>query len=343
LSGDDKPRCLLCGSTVKQQGGLSGPGGTHYSGLVRACKICGIYTIDKLAEVQLRSQAADERFRIACVLKEMRLQGNEQVFGLVADASVYEGKSIIKIFPVVGLGELASRFPKPTDMIDRGLLNLTVKVAHPMDLVEYDWTELAFCLFAGENNVRTAMRYLAELNLIHATNQTSGSVYITIRPEGWQRVEGLHQRKATSCQAFVAMWFDESMSVFEKAIADAIEDEKFEFRIIKNVEHNNDICDEIEAEIRRSRFVVADFTAGRCIKCDGCEGGVECRDMVRSRGGVYFEAGFARGLEIPVIWTVQKEQIEQVHFDVRQYNFIVYGTPEELRHKLRSRIAATVH
>jgi hypothetical protein len=47
------------------------------------------------------------------------------------------------------------------------------------------------------------------------------------------------------------------------------------------------VDDEIIAEIRRSRFLVADFT---------CE-------PEKVRGGVYFETCFAMGLNIPIIWT----------------------------------------
>jgi len=82
--------------------------------------------------------------------------------------------------------------------------------------------------------------------------------------------------------------------------------------------------------------------AGQCRKCDDCEYAADCKDKIRPRGGVYFEAGFAMGLGIPVIWTVRKDQIEQVHFDTRQYNHIVYDSPEDLKQKLCNRIRATI-
>jgi hypothetical protein len=72
--------------------------------------------------------------------------------------------------------------------------------------------------------------------------------------------------------------------------------------------------------------LVADFTQG--------ESG--------ARGGVYYEAGFAHGLNLPVIFTCREDAIGKVHFDTRQYNHIVWETVEELRDKLAKRIAATV-
>ena len=87
------------------------------------------------------------------------------------------------------------------------------------------------------------------------------------------------------------------------------------------------IDDEIIAEMRRSRFLVADFTQG---KTDG------------ARGGVYFEAGFALGLGIPVIYTCREDAIDKIHFDTRQYHHTTWKDPEDLRDKLEKRILALI-
>lgn len=89
-----------------------------------------------------------------------------------------------------------------------------------------------------------------------------------------------------------------------------------------NVEHVNRIDDQVIAEIKKAAFVVADFTG--------------------HRGGVYFEAGFALGLGIPVIWTCRKDAMEDLHFDIRQYNTIDWESDEELARRLQHRIEATV-
>lgn len=61
----------------------------------------------------------------------------------------------------------------------------------------------------------------------------------------------------------------------------AIKDAGYDAKRIDTVHHNNRIHDEVIAMLRRSKFVVADFTG--------------------QRGGVYFEAGFALGLGLQVI------------------------------------------
>ena len=60
------------------------------------------------------------------------------------------------------------------------------------------------------------------------------------------------------------------------------------------------------------------------------------------RGGVYYEAGFAHGMNIPVIFSCREDIIEDIHFDTRQYNHIVWKMPEDLKIGLTNRIAVVV-
>ena len=48
------------------------------------------------------------------------------------------------------------------------------------------------------------------------------------------------------------------------------------------------------------------------------------------------------GLARPVIWSCKKDDFDNVHFDTRQYNHIVWQTPADLREQLRDRIKATI-
>jgi nucleoside 2-deoxyribosyltransferase len=65
-------------------------------------------------------------------------------------------------------------------------------------------------------------------------------------------------------------------------------------------------------------------------------------DFTLHRKGVYFEAGFAMARGIPVIFSCRSDELEQTHFDTRQYNHIVWETAKELNAKLSDRIRATV-
>lgn len=155
--------------------------------------------------------------------------------------------------------------------------------------------------------------------------------YRRLTPEGMKRLEELETKAVNSEQAFVAMWFDESVDeVYEKGIEPAIRDAGYRPLRIDKKEHNNKIDDEIILEIRRSQFVVCDFTC-ELVEHDG-------KRTALPRGGVYYEAGFAQGLGKQVIWMCRADHIEHVHFDTRQFNHIRWETSEDLRTQLRKRI-----
>jgi len=87
------------------------------------------------------------------------------------------------------------------------------------------------------------------------------------------------------------------------------------------VHTNGKICDEIIVEIRRSRAMVAEVSS--------------------QRPNVYYEAGFAHGLGIPVVFAC-KADMWNLHFDTRQYQTIKWNQPEDLASQLEARIKATI-
>ena len=127
--------------------------------------------------------------------------------------------------------------------------------------------------------------------------------------------------------AFVAMWFDKQMNgAYNKGIRPGIRDAGFVPIRIDEKKDANRIDDDILDAITQSRFVVADMTHGS----DGV------------RGSVYFEAGFAHGLGLEVIYCCRRDCIDRLPFDTRQYHHIVWDTPQQLRTELAERISARV-
>ena len=141
----------------------------------------------------------------------------------------------------------------------------------------------------GMDEVVYLLAYLEKQGWLEQPGGTPDTYVLTV--EGYARLAELEIAHKASAQGFVAMWFNDSTdAAWSKGIKLGIEDAGYEAFRIDRKEHNNKIDDEIIAELRRSRFVVADFTQGE----DG------------ARGGVYYEAGFAHGLNIPVIFLVGK-------------------------------------
>ena len=178
-----------------------------------------------------------------------------------------------------------------------------------------DWEEVHFLL-----------TYLQEMGWV--TTGTFEKNFFTghLTVEGHSRIEEISVNEDSS-QAFVAMWFDPSMTeTYESGIKVAIESTGYKPLLISEKPDVDKIDDEIIGEIRRSRFIVADFTHG--------EGG--------ARGGVYYEAGFAYGLDIPVMRSCRKDIVDrnELHFDVRQHYHVIWETIDELRNGLEKRIRA---
>lgn len=164
------------------------------------------------------------------------------------------------------------------------------------------------------------------------------SLDLQLTYEGVLFAEKLAEETHLSDSAFVAMWFSPEMfPVYDNAIKPAIEAKEcgaFKAFRVDNHEHNNDITDEIIAGIKACRFMVADMTG--------------------YRGGVYYEAGFARGLGKPVIYTCRKDWFdgelspdgkpvkERIHFDINHMNIIVWDDPEDLKKRIINRIRATI-
>ena len=190
-----------------------------------------------------------------------------------------------------------------------------------------EWGVLAWSESIRPEEVRYLLGELKEQGLLRSGISTFEGTQYSITMEGHSRLSESAHNIVVSSTVFVAMWFDPTMEdAWNRGIRPGIKSAGYEAVRIDGVQHNDKIDDRIIAEIRRSRFLVADFTQGE----DG------------PRGGVYYEAGFARGIGIPVIFLCRKDSLKKIHFDTRQYNHIVWEDPEELKRRLSDRIAATI-
>ncbi len=169
-------------------------------------------------------------------------------------------------------------------------------------------------------DLQLLLHHLSQAKLV---NLSIGGV-ARLETQGWIEAERIGQNVREGQQAFVAMWFSSEMeSAYFDAIQPAIAETGHNPLRIDKKEHANKIDDEIIAEIRKSKFLVADLTG--------------------DRGGVYYEAGFAYGLGLPVIYTCRQDWFDKgIHFDLRQYNTIVWSDLVSLREQLRKRIEAVV-
>ena len=127
-------------------------------------------------------------------------------------------------------------------------------------------------------------------------------------------------------QIFVAMMFSqETDAIYEAVYAPVIQALNYASMRIDKKEFTGSIIGEITTEISDSVALIADLTG--------------------NRGGVYYEAGIARGLQlcnhpIKLVLTCKKSffEFEKVHFDVSGDNILLYTDENDLKAKLKARL-----
>ncbi len=175
------------------------------------------------------------------------------------------------------------------------------------------------------NQLQVLINHLVQEQWLDVGMRTLDSTHYTVTVSGHNELDADGPRRTK--QAFVALWFNSEMNdAYEHGIEPAIREAGFIPMRIDEKKDANRIDDDIIAEIKRSRFVVADMTHG----ADGV------------RGSVYYEAGFAHGCGLEVIYCCREDCMERLPFDTRQYHHTGWETPDELRRKLRERIRARI-
>jgi len=247
------------------------------------CPVCGKYEVTRTAS--LLSLATDEPNNVLSALIRNRYELNEKVS--LTSTNMYN------------LLESASVPSNPFEIIDHLLEFIFRKRGKTARFVNFDPGTDYPILFA--ENPDEFIYYLEKARELSYIEPGPGSFGFRLSLEGWRRIAELRGTVRRSNQAFVAMWFDSELNkAWTFGFKPALESTRLKPIRIDLTEHNEKICDRIIAEIRRSGLLVADFTG--------------------QRGGVYFEAGFAMGLGIPVIWTCSESDVSNLHFDTRQYN-----------------------
>lgn len=313
-TSQDSARCPICGQEISR--GSSAGAKTP----LFPCPRCGTYRLDERAMQRLYEasgsfsagslQLLAHHHLLSAVLRERFEQGQREE---VYVSSLEELQAAAR--PLAG---------GPLEAVDRLLLytaERAPRVGAPARIIpDYDYP-VAYARDGME--LRHIASLAEEMGYLRQAGGAADSVELTIRPEGWKHLQQLRSTRVERRQAFVAMWFAEEMTpVYLEGFEPALRDAGYRPLRIDRVEHNEKIDDRIIAAIRQSGLLVADFT--------------------KHRGGVYFEAGLAMGLGLPVIWTCRSDFIAEAHFDTRQYNHVVWNTPAELREKLRARIEATL-
>ena len=161
-----------------------------------------------------------------------------------------------------------------------------------------------------------------------ATANTGEKIFIQLTMTGWEKYEELKKVRSVSRTAFMAMKFGDPQldRIVEDVFKPAVKVTGFDLKKLTDEQPAGLIDDQIRAAILSGRFVIADLSHGSY--------------------GAYWEAGFAEGLNLPVIYTCEKSAWEEkkTHFDTNHLLTIIWDptNPKDAGEALTATIRATL-
>ena len=294
--------CLICDLAGQQSDNAGHPRQVRVT-----CDRCGTFSWEAPEAVLARPTTNEGKVNLSAYVREQNAVG------------------IVPLLTAEVMEEVKRRRrPRLRDRASRVLAAIADAVgsdlSEPLTISENSLIQ-AVSYSADENELSILLEILDEAGLIKVAGKVPTSVLITTA--GLIQAEELSQPGTGRVQGFVAMSFDPAMNdSYTRGFYLGIKTAGYWPFRIDGKEHINEISDEIIAEIRRSRFVVADYT--------------------HMNNGVYFEAGVAVGLGIPLIPTCRADHLDKLHFDIKHINTLKWQTPEELAHDLAKRIAGVI-
>lgn len=269
------------------------------------CFLCGEYeTTSEFIKLTNDELLHGKRFILSGILRNTFRNGKIELVMLKNYESIIESANLPK---------------NPIETIERILLFIYEKMGYKSisEVVKIS-IEKDFPIFYLKSKTDFDC-YLNEMKILGYIIGDNQNLKITLN--GWKKIEELNKFKTDSDQAFVAMRFHESMNnAYKLGIEPALIETGFHpYRVDIDLTVKK-IDDSIIAEIRRSGLLIADFT--------------------ENRPAVYFEAGFAMGLGVPIIWTCRDDCVKDLCFDTRQYPHIKWKKESELKEQLVNRIEA---
>jgi hypothetical protein len=295
---------------------------------VTQCPCLG-YLMSRGALTEVSSRYKEKRERVMVALRERRFRNRD------APIPRLRLDPTIQLFvegPVLDIGDMISDWPRTfSERVERAFCNLVGMSGHrPGRDFKFDLGTHYWDLFTDDNcTAEFILRTLHDWDWIEAPSiESDMRVECFIRPKGWAKYDELSHSTSSGNDVFVAMWFGgkerskvmEMLRLFDDVMKPAINEAGYRAKRADTDEHNDPIMDQVIASIRKAPFIVA-----------------ECTD---SNPGVYYEAGFARGLGKQVVYCVHKGQ--DVHFDITAVNHVRWETNDELHARLRNRIIGSI-
>ena len=313
-------RCPFCESQVPELSRLK-----RYGDLVEVpCSGCGTYLITGSAIDVLPHWDLDRQLWGAIAYQVRRMTGRSEPPRL--DTNVLRA-----------LREAAA-LPHPDQILDDFVLWLGSNSRWPGYTIDLQYQPHHTLLGAtAAEPFNYMLRCIARSPLFAGDHEAAVSAPGTVldcalTPDGWQHFRKLSTSKASRRDGFMAMKYgDEQVdAVVQQHFAPEVERAGFALRRLDQGQPAGLIDDQLRVRIRQAKFLVCDLTHGN--------------------RGAYWEAGFAEGLGIPVIYSCRRDVFEDSkhehhpHFDAAHWVTVPWepDNPAPAAAKLKAIVRATL-
>lgn len=183
--------------------------------------------------------------------------------------------------------------------------------------------DASICFAKNHEELNYLLDFLKEMGYIKLTSGETNDQKYQLTVKGVDHLSSLEKINMNSNNCFIAMNFDNVYDDFyRKVIFPAVQAAKYKPIRIKESIEEDDSCEKIDdkiiLEMKKARFMVADFTDQR-----------QC---------VYYEAGFAEGMGIRVIRCCKQEDAKTLHFDTRNYIHLIWNQDESTWENFKNRL-----
>lgn len=303
------------------------------------CETCLRYNISQSALEYVKEKKRNGSYSLVnCISENIKHNTNEKpnISWHLRSQNLHLEK-----YPEVFVKNVESVLSAPISHVEKpsALLNLVARKLrdkHPFTEALLNQKDLLSVKIADIDEAINWLETLKSQGLINSFGGIGTSnlgIPIYMSPAGWAEIQSSNTL-GKSNKVFIAMAFNwgtelnEIKSKYLSAIQDACTSLGYEADIVSQ-HHTGHIVDKIVAEIRDSKFIIADFTF--------------------NNRGAYFEAGYARALGKHVIHTVMEGHTDgddsegkRLHFDIQQINYIKWSDTEELKERIKDRIKAVI-
>jgi nucleoside 2-deoxyribosyltransferase len=302
----EKEKCIFCESDCEKLDVAN-----HHRLDKYICIYCGEYIISQRDSVS--DISSEDKFKIACVLNEYRLRdrnvpSTERMVYCISTSEKTKDTTD-RIYKTTT--ELVEDYPQtPQEILNRSLVNLSLMVENPFDPIEFEYA-VDLSVYNQNHSIRVIEELERTEHIITIRKRQPGYSF-RMTAKGWEYIQKIGSK---SNKVFVAMWFsDETEGIFG-VIKEAAFRAGYHAERVDEIHHNDYIMDKVLNMIDESKFVITDYTTiPETANGEVFENGI--------RGGVYFEAGYARGKGKPVINLCRSDTSNRLHFDVSQLSQI---------------------